>query len=147
MRPEICWRPTGTASDLLARISYSIMAGSLCGGGLCTCSCWAGRWGINGLKSLWMLRGRANRLYLPPSLSLCDKVCPEGVCHVTIDPLERLLPWLQDALMNGWMSPAHLASVGSEGGRKGRSRRLVQTQQSGLRWRTVLSTSPVQIWF
>lgn len=68
---------------------------------------WVG-WGLSGLRSLWRGRGRAG---------LRDKVCPEGVCPPTTDPSERLSPWLQDALMTGWMSLAHLAQ--REGGRGG----------------------------
>lgn len=37
-------------------------------------------------------------MYLLPLLRSRDRVRPEGDCHVPADPLERLLPWSQDAL-------------------------------------------------
>lgn len=44
---------------------------------------------------LFFLRGEGVNDYSGP----VTRFCPEGGCHVTSDPSERLLPWLHNALM------------------------------------------------
>lgn len=97
---EICWRLTGTRIIRYTAQNFWFDYTLCVYIHISVCFCMAGREGITGLWGLWMFWGRGNWLYLLPLLRSCDRVCPEGDCHVTIDPLDRLLPWLQDALMN-----------------------------------------------